>query len=220
MPGLQSKGKYFLSCLFLVMFFLMFSGFATAVEDTHPTGGETVEQASEHSGGEAGHAADRKGDLLDLLWRFVNFALLVIILFIVIKRSPLKGFFAARRDEIRRKLEDLKREKEEAENRYKEIERQLKDFESKRSEIIDQFKKEGLAEKEKIIAEAKERVRQILEQSELTIQQEIESARDRLKSDVVELAAKKAQEIISKEINEGDEDKLINDFIERVGKIH
>ena len=54
----------------------------------------------------------------------------------------------------------------------------------------------------------------------MTIQQEIESARDRLKSDVVELAAKKAQEIISREINEGDEDKLINEFIERVGKIH
>ena len=220
MPGLQSKRRYFLSCVFLIMFFLMFWGFAAAAEDSHPTGGETIEQTGEHSGDEAGHSADRKGDLLDLLWRFVNFALLVIILFIVIKRSPLKDFFTARRDEIRQKLEDLKREKEEAENRYKEIENQLKDFESKRNEIIDQFKKEGLAEKEKIITEARERVRQIIEQSELTIQQEIESARDRLKSDVVELAAKKAQAIISREINEGDEDKLINEFIERVGKIH
>ena len=52
----------------------------------------------------------------------------------------------------------------------------------------------------------------------MTIQQEIETARNTLKLNIVELAAQKAQEIISREMNEGDQDQLINEFLERVGK--
>ena len=77
-----------------------------------------------------------------------------------------------------------------------------------------------MIEKEKIISDAQERVNQIIAQSEISIQQEIQSARERLKKEVVDLAAKKAQEIIAKEIDEKDQDQLVNDFLERVGKIH
>jgi F-type H+-transporting ATPase subunit b len=77
-----------------------------------------------------------------------------------------------------------------------------------------------MADKDKISSEAKEKVRQILEQSELTIRQEIETARDRLKQEIVELAAQRAQEIIAREMDEKDHDNLINDFIERVSKIN
>ena len=150
----------------------------------------------------------------------MGLVLLVIILFIVIKKSPIKGFFAARGEEIRKKLDDLKREKEEAESRYHEIERQLKDFDEKRRDIIDQYKKEGLAERDRIIDEANERVKQIIAQSELTIQQEIQAARDKLKQDIVEVAAQKASEIIENRLDEKDQDNLIDEFIERLGKIH
>jgi F-type H+-transporting ATPase subunit b len=209
-----------LSLVFLIMFSLFLCGPVAAAEGSHASGEEAVENTSHDPGAETGHAADRKGDLLDLLGRFINFALLVIILFIVIKKSPIKGLFASRSEEIQRKLEELKREKEEAENRYREVEKQLREFEAKRNDIIDRYKKEGLAEKDKIIVEAKERVQQILNQSELTIQQEIQSAKTRLKREVVELAAQKAQEILVKEMDEGDHDKLIHEFIEKVGKVH
>jgi F-type H+-transporting ATPase subunit b len=186
-----------------------------ASTDSHSTGNEITGSAETE-----GHSTDRSADLRDLLYRFINFALLVIILAVVIKKTSIKDFFKTRSEEIRRKLEDLQKEKEEAEIKYQEMERQLKDFESKKQEIIDQFKTEGLAEKEKIIAEAEARVEQILEQSEITINQEIQTARDRLKKEVVDIAAQKAQEIISNKINEKDQDQLVDEFIERVGKVH
>ena len=169
----------------------------------------------------AGHGAgDRSGDLWDLLYRFINFALLVIILFWAVKKAGLKEFFASRSEEIRRRMDELKQGKEEAEAKYREIEDRLQDFEGKKREIIEQFKQEGLAEKEKIIAEAQERVKQIIEQAESTIQQETAAASDRLKQEVIALAARKAEEIIAREITEKDQEHLIDDFIERVGKIH
>lgn len=164
--------------------------------------------------------ADRTADLIDLAKRYLNFILLVIILFIVFKKAKVMDFFSTRSEEIRQKLEDLQKDKEDAERKFKEVEQQLKDFESKKNEIIEQYKQEGLSEKDKIISEAKMRVDHIIEQSELTIQQEIESARDQLKQDIIEMASQKARDILVEEINEGDQEKMVVEFAEKVGKIN
>jgi F-type H+-transporting ATPase subunit b len=168
----------------------------------------------------AGEGAHDDGRLKDLLYRFINFALLVIILFVVVRKTSLKDFFASRRKEIGQKLEDLSRQKEESEGRYRELEKKLKEFEDKKLEIMEQFKTEGIAEKEKIIAEAKERAEQIVTQADTIIEREIQAARDKLRQEVVDMAAQKAQDIIAKEIQDSDQDHLVNEFIERVEKLH
>ena len=169
-------------------------------------------------GGHGG--ADGSQRLWDLGARFLNFAILVIILFVVIKKTDVKDFFSGRRAEISQKFEDLKKERDAAEGRFRKLEDELKAFETKKKEIIQQFEAEGVAEKKKIIAEAEERARQILEQAGLTIQREIQAAKDRLAMEMVEAAAQRAQGIIEKEITDSDQDQLVNEFIERVEKLH
>jgi F-type H+-transporting ATPase subunit b len=163
---------------------------------------------------------DRTGDLLDLLWRFINFALMVLIIVWALRKAGIKDRLSARTKEIQQRLDDLKKEKDAAHQRYQEVEGKLKALEDERRSIIDQYKRDGSAEKERIIQEAKVKVEQILNQAEVTIEQEIHSARERLKEEVVDFAAKKAQEIIARELTEKDQDRLIHDFIERVEKIH
>jgi len=210
--------------ILLATFSLVLYGSAFAAE-TASTGGHGSEQAgAEHGTTEgdegAGHGADSSAALKDLLYRFMNFAVLVIILIWAMKKAGVKQLIAARIEDIKQKMADLKKEKETSESQFREIEKKLEAFEAERKEILEQYKKEGLAEKEKIIAEAKKRVKQIIEQAEFTIQQEIQSAKDRLKQEVVDLAAQKAQEIVAQEMTESDQDLLVNDFIERVGKLH
>jgi F-type H+-transporting ATPase subunit b len=170
-------------------------------------------------GGEQGGAHD-SGKLLDLLYRGICFSLLVIILFVVIRKVGLKEYLSARREEIRKRFNDLKSEREESEKRYLELEKRLKEFEKKKKEMIEQFKAEGVVEKEKIIAEARERAAQILAQADLTIGREIQAARERVMHEVLNAAAQNAQEIISKEIKDSDQDQLVNEFIEKVEKLH
>lgn len=189
-------------------------------EGAHGGGQESVHESSSEGAHGGEHGKDRSADLRDLLYRFINFALLVIILFVAIRKSGLKDSLSGRIEEIKQRLEDLRKEKEEAESQYKDLERKLRDFEAKKKEIIEQFQNEGQAEKERIIAEANERAKQIVEQAELTIQQEMQSAKDRLRKEVMELAAGKAQEIIAKEMTDEDQDRLVSEFIEKVGKIH
>ncbi len=168
-----------------------------------------------------GHATtDRSGDLWDLLWRIVNFTLLVIILAWALKRAGVKKFFTARTEEIRLKLEDLKRQKEESEKKYRELEQLLREFEEKKKDILEQYAKEGQIEKERIIAEAKDRADQIIEQAEVTIKQEMAAAGDRLKREVVNLASQRALELIEERMTDKDQERLVNEFIERLEKLH
>jgi len=176
--------------------------------------------ASSGGGEEHGAVQDSGGKLKDLGYRILNFALLVIILFVVIRKTAVKNFFSNRREEIRQKFDDLKAERDEAQKRSQALEQKLKAFETEQQKILEQFKAEGIAEKEKIIAQAQERAGHILVQADLTIQREVQAAKDRLKQEVVDLAAQRALDIVTQEIKQKDQDQLVDEFIERVGKVH
>jgi F-type H+-transporting ATPase subunit b len=167
-----------------------------------------------------GGGADRSADLLDLLYRWINFALLVIILVVVLRKVPIKEYFSSRIERIQKELEDLKKQKESAQQKARELESKLKTFEEERKKILDQYRADCLAEKELILAEARDRAKQILEQAEVSIQYEMQTAKERLKGEVVALAAQKAEEIIAREMTDKDQDRLVNDFIEKLGKTH
>jgi F-type H+-transporting ATPase subunit b len=190
-------------------------------EETQPTSHETTVQSESHeAGSEGAHEKDRTGDLIDLGYRFLNFTLLVVILGYGIKKAKVAEFLSARIDEIRTRLDDQKKAKEEAEKRYQDMEAKLRDFESKKRDILEEYQKEGLAEKSRIIRDARERADQMILQSEATINQELLSVRNKLKQEIVDLAVGQAREIIIKEINEKDHDELINQFIEKVGRLN
>jgi F-type H+-transporting ATPase subunit b len=167
-----------------------------------------------------GGGADRSGDLLDLLYRWINFALMVIILVVVLRKIPVKEYFYGRIQKIQKELEDLKTQKESAQRKAQELESKLKTFEGERKEILEQYRAEGLAEKERILAEARDRAKQILGQAEVSIQYEMQTAKQKLKEEVVALAAQRAEEIIAREMTDKDQDRLVNDFIEKLGKTH
>ncbi len=172
------------------------------------------------AGGAAEGGGRDEGALADLLYRFMNFALLVVILVVVIRKAPVKSFFENRRTEIAEKMAALKRGKEEAEQRFRELEEKLKSFEAQREAILEEYRAEGRKEKERIIAEAQERARQLLAQADLTIEREIQAARERLRREVVDVAAQQAQRIIAEQMKDSDQEYLVSEFIEKVEKLN
>jgi F-type H+-transporting ATPase subunit b len=215
------KNTFLLAAATLMLFSFLIINRAISEEAASPVNHEkTVQSESGEATKEGAVEKDRTGDLIDLGYRFLNFALLVVILGYGIKKAKLTEYLSARIDEIRTNLDDQKKAKEEAEKRYQDIEAKLRDFESKKRDILEEYRKEGLAEKERIISDAKERADQIIIQSEATIKQELFSVQNRLKREIVDLSVGQAREIIIKEINEKDQDDLINEFIEKVGRIN
>ena len=171
--------------------------------------------ASGGGGGSVSH-----DQMLNLFYRILNFTLLVIILVVIVKKTSMLRFFGERKDEIKKKLEDLMAERQVAENRSRELETKLREFEIQKKEILEQFRAEGAAEKARIISEARERAAQLISQVDRTIEREIQGATERLKREVVEMAALRAEEIISKGIKDNDQDHLVDEFIQSVEKLH
>jgi len=139
---------------------------------------------------------------------------------VVVKKTSMLRFFGERREEIKEKLEALTKERQAAESRSRELEKKLEEFEIQKKEILEQFRAEGAKEKARIISEARERAAQLISQADHTIEREIQGATERLKQEVVEMAALRAEEIITKGIKDSDQDHLVNEFIKSVEKLH
>jgi F-type H+-transporting ATPase subunit b len=168
----------------------------------------------------AAEGHDSGGELKDLMYRFINFALLVIVLVLAFKKASVKDFFAARREGIAARLESLKKQKEAAEMRCRELEAELAAFESERAAILHRFRAEGEAERDRIIAEANEKADQILLQADMTIKREVKNAEARLRSELADSVAARAQELVAGAITEKDQDFLVDEFIKKVERLH
>jgi len=198
----SKKGQTFLIVGMMLLFVITFCGLAIA------SGG---------GGASDSHAHDQ---MMNLLYRILNFTLLVIILVVIVKKTSMLRFFGERREEIKEKFEALTKERQTAESRSRELEKKLEEFEIQKKEILEQFRAEGAKEKARIISEARERAAQLIIQADHTIEREIQGATERLKQEVVQMAALRAEEIIAKGIKDSDQDHLVDEFIKSVEKLH
>lgn len=171
-------------------------------------------------GGEHAGAHDSGQQMTDLLYRCLNFALLLIILIVLIRKTSLRNFFSNRREEIRKTFDDLKAEREAVEARYQELEEKLEEFEHRKKDIIEQFREDGAAEKARIIDEARKKAEHILAQADQTIEREIHAARDRIKGEVIDIAADRAEAIITEKMMSEDQDNMVDEFIKKLEKLH
>lgn len=153
--------------------------------------------------------------LWDLLWRTVNFAALVIILvkFLV---KPLANALNGRQQTIKNQFDELEAQKAEAEKSYKAYEAKLSQIEEEVGKIVDIAVAQGEAEKEKIIAEAKQAAADIKRQAEMAVQHELAEAKTILLTEMADKAVLMATEIIGKNIRPEDHVKLIEDSLEKV----
>ena len=175
-----------------------------------------------HASG-AGDAAHGGGGIpsekwWDLLYRVLNFALLVFGLAYFL-RKPIANGLKNRRQGIIEKFEDLESQKAEAERVYKEYEAKLSRIDAEVKSIIDSALAQGETEKEKIIEDAKRAAGDIKRQAEMAIQHELAEAKFRLRSEIAEEAVAMAENIIKKNLQGTDQNKMVEQYLEQAGAI-
>jgi F-type H+-transporting ATPase subunit b len=218
---------------FLLCLSLCLSGpgqvWATSDETPAATGGESQvgeapadaghgDTAAESGHGEAaaegGHGIS-SAKIWDLVWRTLNFAVLFILLFVLL-RKPASQFFANRRETIAQTLEDFEKKQKAAEARMKELEASLADLTKERATIMAEYVRDGEAEKEKIVAHAHEMAERIKKQAEVTIGNEIKAAKTELTNEVAEMSAAMAEDLIRKSITSQDQERLVEEYLSKV----
>ncbi|MFZ2445966.1 MAG: F0F1 ATP synthase subunit B [Syntrophobacteraceae bacterium] len=147
----------------------------------------------------------------DFAYRTVAFVILVGILVKLLKK-PIANFLTSRREEIQRMLEELEAKTAEAQKKNAELQMRVAAVEQETKKIVDELIAEGEAERKKIIAAAHRQAEYIQQQARIAIQQEVQAARDNLKDEVAELSVSAAEDLLRKNMQAEDQERLIREF--------
>ena len=189
-------------CFFIIMIVsLLFFGlsFASSGESAHGSSGD----------------AHHKGWTNEDTYRVTNFALLATVLFFLL-RKPVSKALNQRIKTIKEELEELEKKKAKAEEELLTYKEEFADFEKKRESIIENYKEQGQLLYDKIIKEAEMSVEKIEAQAKKNIENEFKFAKDKIKQEIVDEAIAKAEDIIKNSISLSDQNKLLNDYLDKV----
>lgn len=174
--------------------------------------GGTVAFAS--SGGEHGDAAP-KGWVATDTYRVMNFAVLAIGLFLILKK-PVSQALGGRIQGIKDQLVALEEKKKAAEARLAEYDAKMAELDKEAEVLLAEYVKQGEDAKARILKEAEVAAEKMKEQASKNIEYEFLQAKAELKAQIVEKALAKAETIIKERINSADQEKLVDEYLAKV----
>ena len=166
------------------------------------------------AGGEGG-GSSHKAEWIDFGWRMLNFVILVGFLYWFLA-GKIKEFFSGRRSDIKTSLHEAGAAKEEAERKFKEYSARLEKATEEIDGIVEMIKAQGLAEKEKIVEDAKKAAVKIEEDTKARMEQEFKGASNQLREEAVQLSVRMAEELLKKSITAQDHEQMVRDYLDKV----
>ena len=163
------------------------------------------------SGGDSGSKGWQNLDW----YRLMNFVVLAGVL-VFILRKPVSQALSSRIKDIKEQLESLEVQKAEAEKQLAQYNEKLSQLESEAEKIVDDYIKQGNETKAKILKEAERTAEKLQAQARRNIEHEFDKAKQKLQQEVVESSLQKAEESLKKEITAQDQDKLVDEYIDKV----
>lgn len=152
----------------------------------------------------------------DYIFQIVNFAILIAILVKFI-RPPLKGYLERRHNQVREGLQKAKELSEAAENAYNEVQQRLDSIDAEIDAIREQMLNEVELEKKRLMEEAEKRAEIMRAQAEKGLKDEIAQIKKRLKREISLEALTLAERLVKKSLNNEDQRRLIDTFIQKLG---
>ena len=151
--------------------------------------------------------------LAQLLNLFIQVMLIKKFLF-----KPIREVLEKRKAMADAEIADATRAKEEAENLKSEYEASMKQARDKANDILATAQKSAAQQSEEIIREANAQAVSIKSKAERDIEQERRKAVNEIKDEIGDMAMEIAGKVIERELNANDHEKLIDEFINKVGE--
>ncbi|RST77076.1 ATP synthase F0 subunit B [Siminovitchia acidinfaciens] len=147
--------------------------------------------------------------------------LMFIILMSLLKKfawGPLMGVMKQREEHISGEIEAAENSRSEASKLLEEQKSLLKEARLEAQNMIENSKKHGENQRQEIIDTARQEAERLKESARAEIAQEKENAVAALREQVASLSVMIASKVIEKELSAEDQEKLINEYIERAGE--
>ncbi len=156
-----------------------------------------------------------KGWVATDTYKVMNFAVLAIGLFLLL-RKPISQALNARIKGIREQLSELEEKKETAEKKLAEYNEKFLKLDREAEHIVAEYIKQGNEAKARILKEAESAAVKLEEQAKKNIENEFKKAKSKLHEEILEQALVKAEEIIKSKIDTKDQDRLVDEYLEKV----
>ena len=154
-------------------------------------------------------------------WTLIAQLLNLFIQMLLIKKflfKPIREVLAKRKALADAEIAEATKAKEEAESLKSEYEESMKQARDKANDILNTAQKSATQQSEEIIREANAQAVSIKAKAERDIEQERRKAVNEIKDEIGDMAMEIAGKVIGREINSSDHEKLIDDFINKVGE--
>lgn len=153
-------------------------------------------------------------------WTALFTLLNTIALFLVMKRFlfvPVMKMIQDRQKEIDDMYSDAGTAKAEAEAMQSEYKQKLSDAQSTADRVVKEAVARGQAREEEIIRQANQEAAAILDKAAADIAQEKKKAINDAKNEISDMAMAIAGKVVGRALNDDDQGKLIDSFIEELG---
>jgi len=160
---------------------------------------------------EAGHGPSGA----TIFWHAFNLLVLIAIL-VYFGRGPITGFLSARRAQIEEGIESAGRELAEAERRLATCEQRAAALDSELDEIRRVVRQQAESERDRLLAEARATAERIQRDAVAAAEQEVRHARERLRTETVDIALKIAADTLRSQVTDSDRARLVDDFVQRI----
>ena len=179
--------------------------------------------ANAHAAGHAeGHGGHGEGALHINWWAFdphapalgwllIDFAIFVFIIY-WFGRKPISAFLQQRSDSIHEALEQAQRAKAEAEAKAAELEQRVKALDGELQQLRDDIKSLGEKERDQLVREAQKASTRMIEDADMQIQNQLQSARESLKNQALDQALAQAEQLLRAQLSAADYSRLNDEF--------
>ncbi len=148
-------------------------------------------------------------------YKVMNFAVLAIGLFLIL-RKPVSQALDSRIKGIKDQLSELETKKKEAEKELVKYKERFSLLEHEAEKLVEEYIRQGNEAKARIIEEAKKAAEKLEEQARRNIENEFKQAKIKLQQDTLEKALVNAETLIKNKITAQDQDKLVDEYLEKV----
>ncbi len=145
--------------------------------------------------------------------QWLNFGVLLLILYLILYK-PLIKFLDERNAKLKDDIESAKEEREKAERVHREHQAKLAELKLEAIKYLEEAKKKGEKERDRVLEETHKEAEKILESSLKEVKYEAEKIRQELKKEVAGLVTECASKVLEREVKEKDHHKFIDSFLE------
>lgn len=171
------------------------------------------------SGGGGEHHVDSGVLVKDFIYRCVNFALMAGLLGYLLSK-PIRNGLAGRREGIEKAMQEAQAARAEAEAKFAEYDSKLTKAAAEIEEMSAAIRRESELERDRILVNARDMAEKIKQEAERAADNEVARARAELRSEASRLAIALAEELLSKNISGDDQQRLVNEYMTKVGELH